>query len=467
MNPLQRLGMGRSVLTDKLPFFAPIVMGMRPVEMVGEGMAGYFATDEYANLYWNREFLEHFPKFTSNHPAKLVITDNEFTLTSENTFEVDKEGFPILEPIPIKYAAMLMGHETLHLAFRHHQKGAYIKADAKIWNFAADITDNDTLVQAGFQLIPGSLTYDSLPKSPKLPPRNSTVEKFYAYLKELLQDKTEAPGSQSKTGAGSCGGCCTGGSGKPEDGQGDPSEGSGGQSEGQDDSEEVDRALDLESNIDQAMQAMAKHQGKLPYNLEVMVREYRQKGKINWRQVLRDKVRRAIAYSPGVGKKRYDKPHRRFQNPDPEIITARQVKISPVVACVVDTSGSVTDKELEIFASEVHKISKINQAKCWLIQCDAKVQSATLLKPQDTPPTKWKGRGGTDFRPAFAHLDKLVPRPEVCAFLTDAEGPAPAQAPRGMKVIWVILNESLEVEPYFEGGGSFGEFIHITQGEYE
>src|SRR5690349_24935045 len=49
------------------------------------------------------------------------------------------------------------------------------------------------------------------------------------------------------------------------------------------------------------------------------------------------------------------------------------------------------------------------------------------------------GRGGTDFRPAFAAAEKVYPRPDLLIYFTDGYGPVPDSPPRGMHTLWGLI----------------------------
>ena len=49
------------------------------------------------------------------------------------------------------------------------------------------------------------------------------------------------------------------------------------------------------------------------------------------------------------------------------------------------------------------------------------------------------GGGGTNFIPALEAVQKLVPKPDICIYLTDGDGTAPAKPPRGMETVWCIV----------------------------
>jgi predicted metal-dependent peptidase len=105
----------------------------------------------------------------------------------------------------------------------------------------------------------------------------------------------------------------------------------------------------------------------------------------------------------------------------------------------VDTSGSVDDRQLTTFVSEVGGIlSAYPHLRCDLYYVDVEVHGPYPLTTAGPIP-RAVGGGGTDFRPFFAHveagLDPVVST--VLVYLTDGEGVFPSTPPR-TPVLWVV-----------------------------
>ena len=80
----------------------------------------------------------------------------------------------------------------------------------------------------------------------------------------------------------------------------------------------------------------------------------------------------------------------------------------------------------------------------YVYHCDAEIGS--MPKPVQTwqeAARQLKGGGGTDFRPIFELYEETPAseRPDVVAVWTDGHGPAPAQAPAGLrKAMWCLVD---------------------------
>lgn len=106
-------------------------------------------------------------------------------------------------------------------------------------------------------------------------------------------------------------------------------------------------------------------------------------------------------------------------------------KVSILVA--IDTSGSVSPKELQEFLSEIHYVYKAG-ARVTILQCDTRI---TSIKEYDgNNVIEIKGRGGTDFNPPVDYYDKHRNDYASLIFFTDGEAPLPRKKPAGM--VWVI-----------------------------
>jgi predicted metal-dependent peptidase len=75
-----------------------------------------------------------------------------------------------------------------------------------------------------------------------------------------------------------------------------------------------------------------------------------------------------------------------------------------------------------------------------------------------------KGGGGTDFVPVFEAAAHMRPRPEVLVFCTDGMGPAPAEPPYPLRVIWLLVGPYKQRPYAYNGPITYGEFIEVDDG---
>ena len=114
-------------------------------------------------------------------------------------------------------------------------------------------------------------------------------------------------------------------------------------------------------------------------------------------------------------------------------------QIELVVA--VDVSGSIKDREMMAFLSEIDAIKGQTRAHVILLPCDAEVVEGApwIFEPWENVkmPISFTGGGGTDFRPVFDWVARQGKQPELLVYFTDAEGFFPEREPQ-YPVIWLV-----------------------------
>lgn len=110
----------------------------------------------------------------------------------------------------------------------------------------------------------------------------------------------------------------------------------------------------------------------------------------------------------------------------------------------IDTSGSVSGKAVEGFVRKTYSILKseetfFGKVNIRLIQCDTNIREAVKITDENEleryiERMEIKGLGGTDFRPVFEYVDKLMGEGELISlkgliYFTDGDGIYPDRAP--------------------------------------
>ena len=144
------------------------------------------------------------------------------------------------------------------------------------------------------------------------------------------------------------------------------------------------------------------------------------------------------------------------------------------IAVAIDTSGSVSQFELNIFSEELQAICEsCNIDKVRVCYCDTTVRKNNEgewwdifdLSMGDDIELEVRGGGGTDFDPPFNlfndHSDDVD---NVCAFIyfTDAYGEVDAKVEPSVPVIWAITHNGYEFDPQFP----FGENVYVNVSEF-
>lgn len=108
----------------------------------------------------------------------------------------------------------------------------------------------------------------------------------------------------------------------------------------------------------------------------------------------------------------------------------------PRVIVVLDSSGSIRPDEYIRYLSEIQAMKRRTNAQVFAIVADAKVQSVQEIKDaRDLASVEFKGRGGTDFRPAIALAEEM--EADLLVYLTDLMGTFPAETP-SFPVLWTL-----------------------------
>ena len=313
----------------------------------------------------------------------------------------------------------VFAHEVMHLALGHiWRRGSRAK---RVWNMAADYAIN-AILKDEFRLPEGILYEKEF--------ENKSAEQIY---NELLKE-----------------GDLLGGAGDTVDDHdvwGNTEE-RGGDAIKQPDSR-LGEALDKPTEANEANEdvelwkeraieaaAVAKHQGMFPLGIARMVGELAYPS-LNWRQLLHQYIKQRSSDD-------YDwmRPDKRLLQYGVYYPSSKSELLK--IAVAVDTSGSVSDKQLDEFLAEIRNIlQSFSSFRVRLLACDAAVH-ADMVAVHDSdfePFLKClSGGGGTDFRPVFSKIDDDPP--EVLVYLTDGDGKYP-DSNQPFDVIWV-MNSYLE-----------------------
>jgi len=165
----------------------------------------------------------------------------------------------------------------------------------------------------------------------------------------------------------------------------------------------------------------AKTRGDVPGDL-VRLAEGILTPKVPWETLLRALVSQALAPVRGPVHRTYAVLHRR--TPFLGAILPGGRDGLPRIALVVDTSGSMSDRELGQALAEVRRILAL-VGTLTVYSVDAAVQAAQTVR--DARQVRLKGGGGTDMRVGLE--EALKGRPDLIVVYTDGHTPWPEKAP--------------------------------------
>lgn len=406
LGPALRLPAARMVALNKMPYFGSGIEDLVPFPMEGSGKVG---VTEGGMLCFDPEV---FGQWTALEAGTVVI------------------------------------HEYLHLFLRHAARFTELcrrgvaqatPEDHNVFNQAADAEINDDLQAAGLPL-------PAINGCPPVTPRalgfkeNLTAEQYFMLLKEKAQEQQQQPpngsGKAQPPKAPSSPGCGSG-AGNPQAWEPDAPAKSKLERDGV--SQELTRKVCAEKVLERQ-----KARGDVPAGILAQAEGLIPKSTIAWEDQLRSSVFASCAFISGEGEYTFTVPNRMqsiledLYGDDAPVLPGEHQPL-PRVLTVFDTSGSVSDDDLlSMVGHTMGILDCLGGMACTFMACDAEVHAVAEVKtPQDIF-KHMKGRGGTDFRPAFEAVKKLREQPDVLIFMTDMYGPAPETAPRGYKTIWLV-----------------------------
>jgi predicted metal-dependent peptidase len=370
------------------------------------------------------------------------------------TMAMTKTGILLVDPefllaLTAQQAGEVVSHELLHLLRRHCERmDAIPQVVREIAGVAVDLEINDDLQE---DLLPGDCC---LPK--KFGLKNGMLcEEYYQELLKQAQQQAKAGGGgkdgdgDDKDGKGNgkadvARGRCGSGSGGPTV-DGEPEGAAGAKPRSNADLDRIRR--DVAEAIQQHV--AQKGRGSVPGGLLVWAESELQPPKVRWQDQLRRAIRAGVATIAG----RVDYTRTRFSRRQaafgavsralggstplmPALCAPR-----PRVAFGVDTSGSMGREELVRAVSEAQGCLRALGTPVIFLACDAAVHETREVRTAAELANQLKGGGGTDFSPIFEAVEALRPKVDLFVFVTDGQGPAPKEAPRGFETIWVLVGK--------------------------
>ena len=310
----------------------------------------------------------------------------------------------------------LLKHELLHIAFGHLTSfGSF--TDKKLANVAMDMEinqyiDTDWLPKGGIIIE----DYEDLNLD-----RKAGCRYYYKKLQELQQEKDKN---------GTCGN-------EPMDkllddiANGDIPDHS--TWEEFDDLSEAEKKLidkQIQKVLSDAKEQTIKKRGNIPGEIEgVITIEEIVAPKFDWRGYMRRFT--------GISTKVFTKKIRRKENRKFPESPGLKLKMKQHMLLGIDTSGSVSDSELQEFMSEINHIYKAG-VDVTIIQCDTSINSIEPYKGKNELTVK--GRGGTEFDPVLEYYNENQKRYTSLVYFTDGECYTHVK-PKG-HVLWVLSERS-------------------------
>ena len=360
------------------------------------------------------------------------------TATDARTFYYNREFIDVLS---LDHVQFMLAHEALHCALAHFARRQHRVKHR--WDVACDHAINPILVEGGLRPPPGTLLLDEF--------KDMTAEEIYPYIKDDTDEETldqhayddaeggqrgnqsnpNPPPSQPDKGSGaSTDEQNSGGSKSPH-----PEQSSGAAqppplSSTERDTLAVQWQQRLAGAAQQAMQA-----GKLSGALARLV-DHLLQPQLPWRMLL-------ARYLTSIARDDYSymRPSRREGNAILPSLRSHHLELT----VVLDTSGSVSEVELNEFLAEVNAIKGQMQARITLHTCDTELAADGPWQVEAWEelklPRSFQGGGGTSFLPPFVWAERQDRQPDLLVYFTDAQGEFPAREP-AFPVLWLVKGRS-------------------------
>lgn len=312
-----------------------------------------------------------------------------------------------MDGLTVSQAQFILAHEALHCALSHFAR-RYQRNKVR-WDMACDYAINPMLIQEGLIPPPGVLIDERY--------AGMTAEEIYPCVER--QDQRDNQDQHAWDPPDPDGG---GGASNPA-GYPPPL------SAPERGTLQVKWKQRLTGAAQQALQA-----GKLSATMARMV-DFLLQPQLPWRMLL-------ARYLCTVARDDYSYTRPSSRRGDPAIFPSlRSTQTNLVVA--LDVSGSVSEKEMTAFLTEVDAIKGQLNAQITLLACDSAVteDSPWVVEPweQLTLPKSFKGGGGTDFVPVFDWVANNR-APDLLLYFTDAQGVFP-NTPPSHPVIWLVKGQ--------------------------
>ena len=357
------------------------------------------------------------------------------TATDARSFYYNRD---YIKALSFEQTKFILAHEALHCALSHFARREH--RHKRRWDLACDFAVNPLLMADGLIPAPDALFLDAY--------KDMTAEEIYPCIQENtdeepmdqhLYDQDDKPhGSGDHEGG-------EGGQGEePPDqflafrklteggGHGEPDAQAGGAPQPPPLSTPERDSLDkqwqqrLASAAQQAIQA-----GKLGGSMARMV-DHLLQPQLPWRMLLAHYMTRA-------SRNDYSFAHPSRREGTAILPGLRSQHIDLLV--VLDTSGSISDDEMQEFLSEVNAIKGQVGARITLHACDEKLaaEGPWIFDPWEDVklPGKLPGGGGTRFTPVFEWAEWQDRAPDLLVYFTDARGEFPKSEP-SYPVLWLV-----------------------------
>ena len=347
-------------------------------------------------------------------------------------------------------------HELLHPLLGHLERMAYqFREDRLTANKAADYEINNFLLSYNKDVaFPVSLPPDGCIDVEKW--GDLSAEVIYKRIKETPPDKPKDGDSKS-------------GDGDSESGDGDSKSGDGDSKGGDGDSKSGGSHLsscgefELPTDSSTSVQDQARKWREILGSC-IQIAKLRGQGGGDFIQKLEGLFDSPVSLEELLSKYVNEfcvgdgstKPDRRFLALHDVCIAGIEDERHGTLVFVRDTSGSINSETMGSITSIIQDtVDTLGFEKVAVIDADAEVQDVRYYDPYEPISLEVKGRGGTDFAPAFEYIEENIEEARVVIYLTDGYGPFPNPEP-SIPTLWITYGLN---EKHFP----FGDVVELSE----
>jgi len=326
-------------------------------------------------------------------------------------------GPEVLNSWTVEQCAAVMVHEVTHLVRDHAGRARSLgvePGERRRWNLAVDLEVDDDLMDAGLPLPFGG----SQPGTFGLQP-HQLAESYFRQLSDRAE-RTCGSGSGGEAAAGE------------EPGDRDQGLGVvGAMAVRRQVADDVRLAVARGDSVSAGWRRWSESRGR----------------SLDWRYEMAAVVRAATRAPVGRPDYTYARPSRRGAAAWPVILPA-QVRITPSVAVVVDTSASMAQSQLDRALRETLAIAEAvsGRRRVTVLSCDTTAR--VVGRASNAPGQTLAGGGGTDMAAGLEAASRLRPRPDLVVVMTDGHTAWPPQAPAGTRVVVGIVGSGPPAPPW-------------------
>jgi len=216
----------------------------------------------------------------------------------------------------------------------------------------------------------------------------------------------------------------------------------------------------LRRHTAEAMRAHQRARGTLPAGWKRWADEVLEPV-VDWRRVLAGAVREAVAWAGGAVDYTYRRPSRRsaalHRVGVPRVVLPSLRRPLPLVAIVIDTSGSMGEDDLEMAMAEVTGVLRevgVGGNRVSVLACDADVHAVSRVTSAQQ--VTLAGGGGTDMRTGIERALALPERPGIVIVITDGFTPWPDE-PSSCRLVVALTQADAPATP------AWAETVRITE----